>query len=701
MFCSKCGREAKVKSNFCSNCGTELCGNSEEGPSTSFGKTTLDYSTQGVPKGLHPTGRNIKSFADYRKAKGKQWKKSVSTKNPDKDKPNTKSKERDVCINIGLLEWNSKDNVLKPKRGKKLVLRVSNKANYKTVCSKAILKWKAFYSHLYSESDEYVMLYENGEEAIFLPGSAKEFFSLERYQQELGKDYNRITLFLCTSLDYNISKGLNDSDEDNAIFNCDMPGVLSAKSESPDFQPNAKFPKLDSNTEQNDKENNELQIENDERLAIQLQQRFEDELEDDKNNEASSIPIVHVEDCKEDGIDHTIHVVHEIDKCDETKEEFTNEASVIQHLEKQTDNENQFFLVIRRKVPFHRALLLWQREAKKSSPMRKLTVKYIGEDGIDTGALAREFLTDAIDNMRSIMFPNGCPFDSTYHIQNGNFRTCGQIAAVSLAQGGPSPSLFDECVYETLVNPDIDMMKLSTDKHLAKSEKVLIEGIISDVKGNETTIMDNGYTGLINDAHVDEIVKSIVINLINKRILYLNEFLQGLSLYGFDKILRKAPDKVKSLFVQGSTQDDIDANYLFSCMEPVYSEEGTSRRVQEEKVVDNFQDFLMSIEDTEVTGYSAPVAWNYQDKDEEQVISDVLPEERFETAEVNVPGVMKWLTGQKHKPLSGKKLVISVLFDHDCQSRDPKHTICYPLIGACGMQITFPICPYGGCSRIS
>ena len=88
------------------------------------------------------------------------------------------------------------------------------------LCNKAVEKWKAFYSHLYVETNEYVLLYENGEEALFLPGSKKEFFSLERYQQELGKDFNRITLFLCTSFDYSISQGLNDIDGDNDILNC-------------------------------------------------------------------------------------------------------------------------------------------------------------------------------------------------------------------------------------------------------------------------------------------------------------------------------------------------------------------------------------------------------------------------------------------------------------------------------------------------
>ena len=36
------------------------------------------------------------------------------------------------------------------------------------------------------------------------------------------------------------------------------------------------------------------------------------------------------------------------------------------------------------------------------------------------------------------MFPNGAPVDSAYDIQNGNFRSCGEIAATSIVQGGPA-----------------------------------------------------------------------------------------------------------------------------------------------------------------------------------------------------------------------------------------------------------------------
>ena len=205
----------------------------------------------------------------------------------------------------------------------------------------------------------------------------------------MGKDFNRITLFLCTSLDYCISQGLNDSDD---ILNWNISDD-SGSSEQPISDdipiPTPRRVKISSDTEENTQQN--IQIQNDDKIAIELQQRIEEELPNETNNKESALLVQ--------------------DKCEKKKDEFTDQASVIQHLEKMNDNDNQFFIVMRRKVPLSRVLILWQREAKKTSPMQKLTVKYIGEDGIDTGTLAREFLTECIESMRSDMFPNGCPLD--------------------------------------------------------------------------------------------------------------------------------------------------------------------------------------------------------------------------------------------------------------------------------------------------
>ena len=59
---------------------------------------------------------------------------------------------------------------------------------------------------------------------------------------------------------------------------------------------------------------------------------------------------------------------------------------------------------------------------------------------------------------------------------------------------------------------------------------------------------------------------------------------------------------------------------------PQYSEPGSSRGQIEESVMDQLQDFLISLEDDRnITGYAIPVNWNYKEqRDNEQ------PREEFE-----------------------------------------------------------------------
>ena len=52
-----------------------------------------------------------------------------------------------------------------------------------------------------------------GRKFFFLPGTS-ELFTLKRYQEELGKDYNRIFVYLCTNEDYNNTVMSGDDSED-------------------------------------------------------------------------------------------------------------------------------------------------------------------------------------------------------------------------------------------------------------------------------------------------------------------------------------------------------------------------------------------------------------------------------------------------------------------------------------------------------
>jgi hypothetical protein len=109
------------------------------------------------------------------------------------------------------------------------------------------------------------------------------------------------------------------------------------------------------------------------------------------------------------------------------------------------------------------------------------------------------------------MFPGGIPIDSTFHIQNGNFKACGEIVAASLAQGGPAPCFLDASVYDLMVNPNVSLQELNPEIHLTASDRVLLDSIRNDVRANTDTIIKHGYTGLIEDSHIDEILQSVVI----------------------------------------------------------------------------------------------------------------------------------------------------------------------------------------------
>ena len=69
-------------------------------------------------------------------------------------------------------------------------------------------------------------------------------------------------------------------------------------------------------------------------------------------------------------------------------------------------------------------------------------VHYSKEKNIDDGAIYMEFLTDIMSDIKITVFPTGAPCDSMLDVHNNNLFKCGQIAAVSLANGGPVPIYF-------------------------------------------------------------------------------------------------------------------------------------------------------------------------------------------------------------------------------------------------------------------
>ncbi len=93
-------------------------------------------------------------------------------------------------------------------------------------------------------------------------------------------------------------------------------------------------------------------------------------------------------------------------ELDKEETVFTEEYQVISALEKKviSDFRDSVFIVVRRKAQLGRKLKLWQRATNKVFPEHILRVKFLGEDGIDTGALAKEFLTKTLAKGEEIDF---------------------------------------------------------------------------------------------------------------------------------------------------------------------------------------------------------------------------------------------------------------------------------------------------------
>ena len=435
---------------------------------------------------------------------------------------------------------------------------------------------------------------------IFFFGESSQFFELNKYKVEAGKDFKRIVFYLCKESE------LDECEDIRYDVDC------STKSGKQD------------------------QCENDEQLARKLEEEWNaldvdyEEFPDTSTSVSTIISATastntstaakaSVSSATTTRTSTAGSAINDLQRSDV----INTYEDVVKVLSTRANHSDQFFLVIRRMLPFSRALSQWQRQATKSHPTNVLRVRYAGEDGIDSGAIGLEFFENSAQEMGKVMFPDGKPIESTFPVQNGNFRTCRQIVSASLAQGGPPPCFLDESSYRSAFK-EIDMMAISSDDLTAK-ENMMLEEVRADYTKYTDLIIDNNYTGVIDEDHIEEIIRSLKVSAVTRRSLYMKEFVIGLNCYGLADMIRKYPDKCQPLFVNGDLMKGVipDADYLFSVMWPVYSEQGSSRKCIGMKMMDHFQDTLNAFEDEHMTGYLTAIAWrDFKDDSEDSEKED-------------------------------------------------------------------------------
>ena len=87
-------------------------------------------------------------------------------------------------------------DVVTPVRGKTLPLKVKKDSEYIEVFAEALVKRQA-HDKSFDTTTSWKLVYPDGQSAMTLPGQPEEAFTLRKYKEDLGKQYNRITLYLC------------------------------------------------------------------------------------------------------------------------------------------------------------------------------------------------------------------------------------------------------------------------------------------------------------------------------------------------------------------------------------------------------------------------------------------------------------------------------------------------------------------------
>ncbi|XP_058626915.1 uncharacterized protein LOC131537474 isoform X1 [Onychostoma macrolepis] len=349
--------------------------------------------------------------------------------------------------------------------------------------------------------------------------------------------------------------------------------------------------------------------------------------------------------------------------------EIMSEEDVIRHAAAQIDTTKIFNVCVSRDNIVERGLKLWKRQ-KTGSPVNPLKITFLGEPGVDTGALRKEFLSTMVAGIEKRVFEGDAkkgkmPKYSLNDLDNELFKVAGEIFAVSIAQGGPAPRFMQEWCYEYLVSGNIKRDGVH-DTEISPLIKMIEDA--SDLSNYTNEILDCGYTGPVNVDHKESILRALALHITTKRIPMLQQLREGLEIYDLIKVMQRKPHECHDLFVIGY-DDKVDAHYILSHLAPEMSPSGSIKQVKESKIMEFFQDFLLELEDTQ-------------------------PEDGAAGETLSVPKIMQWMTGQAHRHLlvsEREKFKIVIKFEHCCLQHMPNHTVCYPIVSACTNTITFPV----------
>lgn len=179
MFCSSCGTEVLSYYLYCRSCG----------------KKVDDQAVTAAPKAQL-------SFKEFKTKKENE--RALHFRQPTKRKGKRKLAECDdtnttVKVGVGIMLFDGQ--VLKRQRGSNWDININKTANSQELLKASLHKHKAHSKNLINPNANYVLLYSDGTKVEKLK-ECDEDFVLHKYKAECGKQYHRISFFLCSERDF-------------------------------------------------------------------------------------------------------------------------------------------------------------------------------------------------------------------------------------------------------------------------------------------------------------------------------------------------------------------------------------------------------------------------------------------------------------------------------------------------------------------
>ena len=170
MKCQNCKADVLTLFQFCHTCGNPLHDEAQS-------------SGERPPR--PPKRKAPPTFNEFRKKLSFQRQERAAK---DKTVP-----AKDVLLNIGVMKLVK--GTLKPVKGKIMMVRVPVCIRKLELLNKGIEKHSA-HDRSFDRFASYALVYPDGTEVLTLPGQPTQLFQLDKYKEDIGKPYNRITLYL-------------------------------------------------------------------------------------------------------------------------------------------------------------------------------------------------------------------------------------------------------------------------------------------------------------------------------------------------------------------------------------------------------------------------------------------------------------------------------------------------------------------------